>query len=98
MAEIIQEIFVDPPIAIARLGGSSAPQDAYHWVKPVNPRSDGNTVIAPWWTLEVLADGTVEPHMPTKVRLRDDDQIRPVPLRLQPAPHARLPCPEDSPA
>jgi hypothetical protein len=78
MAQTIQEIFVDPPIAIARLGGSSAPQDAYRWVEPINPRSDGNTVIAPWWTFEILGDGTVDPRMPATVRLRDGDLIRPV--------------------
>jgi hypothetical protein len=78
MTRTIQAIYIDPPIAIARLGGSNTPQDAYRWVEADNPRSDGNTVIAPWWTLEVLADGTIEPHMPTKVRLRDDDLIRPV--------------------
>jgi hypothetical protein len=78
MARTIRAIFVDPPIAIARLGGSSAPQDAYRWVEAINPRSDGNTVIAPWWTLEVLSDGTVDPRMPTEVRLRDGDLIRPV--------------------
>ena len=78
MARVIQAIFIDPSIAIARLGGSSAPQDAYRWVEAVNPRSDGNTVIAPWWTLEVLSDGTVDPRMPVSVRLRDGDQIRPV--------------------
>jgi len=78
MAHVIQAIFIDPSIAIARLGGSSAPQDAYRWVEAVNPRSDGNTVIAPWWTLEVLSDGTVDPRMPVSVRLRDGDQIRPV--------------------
>src|ERR1700733_4071676 len=78
MSRTIQKIFIDPPIAIARLGGSNSPQDAYRWVEAVNPRSDGNTVIAPWWTLEVLSDGTVEPHMPTNLRLRDGDLIRPV--------------------
>lgn len=78
MAQIIQEIFVDPPIAIARLGGSNAPQDAYRWVEALNPRSDGNTVIAPWWTLDVLGDGTIEPRMPTNVVLRDGELIRPV--------------------
>jgi hypothetical protein len=78
MAKTIQAIFVDPPIAIARLGGSSAPQDAYQWVEAINPRSDGNTVIAPWWTLDVLSDGTVDPRMPAEVRLRDGDLIRPV--------------------
>jgi hypothetical protein len=78
MARTIQAIFVDPPITIARLGGSSAPQDAYRWVEAINPRSDGNTVIAPWWTFEVLSDGTVDPRMPTELRLRDGDLIRPV--------------------
>ena len=78
MAPTIQALFVDPPIAIARLGGSAAPQDAYCWAEPDNPRSDGNTVIVPWWTLEVLSDATVDPRMPTTIRLRDGDLIRPV--------------------
>ena len=78
MARTILAIFVNPPIAIARLGGSNVPQDAYRWVKADNPRSDSNTVVDPWWTLEVLGDGSVEPYMPTSVRLRDGELIRPV--------------------
>lgn len=78
MARTIQAIFIDPPIAVARLGGSNAPQDAFRWVEAVNPRSDGNTVIAPWWTLDILGDATVEPRMPTSIRLRDGELIRPV--------------------
>ena len=78
MARTIHAIFIDPPIAVARLGGSTAPQDAYRWVESVNPRSDGNTVIDPWWTLDVLGDGSVEPRLPTSVRLRDGGLIRPV--------------------
>src|SRR5262249_7838419 len=78
MARTIQALFIDPPIAIARLGGSSAPQDAYCWADPINPRSDGNTVIVPWWTLEVLSDATVAPRRPTTIRPRDGDLIRPV--------------------
>jgi len=78
MAPTIRAIFLDPPIAVARLGGSSAPQDAYCWADPTNPRSDGNTVIAPWWTLAVLSDATVDPNMPAAIRLRDGDLIRPV--------------------
>jgi len=75
---VIHGIFVDPPIAIARLGGSSVPQDAYRWAEADNPRSEGNTVIAPWWTLDVTPGGSVEPRMPSNVRLRDGDLIRPV--------------------
>ena len=78
MARVIQALFIDPPIAIARLGGSSAPQDAYCWADAANPRSDGNTVIQPWWTFEVLSDATVDPSMPAAIRLRDGDLIRPV--------------------
>jgi hypothetical protein len=78
MAEIIQGIFVDPPIAIARLGGSSTPQAAYTWVASPNPRSPGETTIAPAWSLSVEADGSVEPFMPTDLRFRANDLIRPV--------------------
>ena len=78
MARTIMAIFVDPPIAVARLGGSNVPQDAYRWVEANNPRSDSNTVVDPWWTLEVLGDGSVEPYMPKEVRLRDGELIRPV--------------------
>jgi hypothetical protein len=78
VAQIIQAIFVDPPIAIARLGGSNAPQDAYRWTQPVDPRTDGNTVIDPWWTLDVLSDASVEPRTPTDIHLRDGELIRPV--------------------
>jgi len=31
MAETIQKLFINPPIAIARLGGSTTPQKAYRW-------------------------------------------------------------------
>lgn len=78
MAEQILSLFCNPPIAVARLGGSATPLDAYHWKQPDNPRTDGETVIAPAWSLEVLADGSVQPHLPSDIRFRDGDQIRPV--------------------
>ena len=49
MADVIQSIYVNPPIAIARLGGSSIPQDAYVWVQSPNPRTQATTTIAPAW-------------------------------------------------
>ena len=78
MASTIQKIFVIPPIAVARLGGSSTPQDAYQWVESPNPRSKGETTIAPDWSLVVQSDGTVEPVMPEALSLRDGMLIRPV--------------------
>ncbi len=74
----IHSIFIDPPIAIARLGGSPIPQDAYGWAEPDNPRTEGNTVIVPAWSLNILPDASVEPVMPTEIKLRDGALIRPV--------------------
>ncbi len=78
MAELIQDIFVNPPIAIARLGGSSAPQEAYQWIQNPRPRANAETVIAPTWSLRILPDSSVEPYLPTEVNLRDGELIRPV--------------------
>jgi hypothetical protein len=78
MAEAIQAIFFDPPIAIARLGGSSVPQDAFVWVESPDPRADGETAVLPAVSLKVLPDGSVEPTMPTEISFRDGSLIRPV--------------------
>lgn len=78
MPDVIQEVFLDPPLALARLGGSTVPQDAYKWVQATDPRSSGQTVIEPDWSLTVEADGTVTPIKPEVVRLRDGALIRPV--------------------
>jgi hypothetical protein len=78
MAETIQQIFCDPPISIARLGGSSTPLDAYVWNEPANPRADGDTVVVPAWSLRVNVDGSFQPVMPDSIIFRDGDAIRPV--------------------
>jgi hypothetical protein len=78
MAKVIQSIFIDPPIAIARVGGSTVPQDAFVWVQSPDPRADGETSIAPTWSLNVLSDGSIEPVLPTEIRFRDGPLIRPV--------------------
>lgn len=78
MADIIQQLFINPPIAVARLGGGSTPQDAYRWAEPPNPRSSGETVVMPDWSLTVEADGSVTPRMPGALRFRDGALIRPV--------------------
>jgi hypothetical protein len=78
MAEIIQAIFCEPPIVIARLGGSSTPAVAYSWIASPYPRNEGDTVIEPAWSLDVMPDGSVRPFVPDEIRFRDGDQIRPV--------------------
>jgi hypothetical protein len=78
MADVIQAIFVTPGLAFSRLGGSSTPQCAYDWVDTQAPRADGETTIAPTWTLAVQPDGSLQPFMPDSVAFRDGDLIRPV--------------------
>jgi hypothetical protein len=78
MADVIQSIYLNPPIAIARLGGSSIPQDAYVWVQSPNPRTQATTTIAPAWSLRVDTQGRVTPTLPDTLKFRDGRLIRPV--------------------
>ncbi|MFZ6712266.1 hypothetical protein [Undibacterium sp. TC9W] len=78
MSAIIQAIFINPPMAIARLGGSSTPQEAFQWIQNPAPRANAETVIAPDWSLRILPDSSAEPYMPTEISLRDGELIRPV--------------------
>lgn len=78
MAKTIRSIFINPPIAVARLGGSNTPQDAYIWAQSPDPRQDGETTIIPTWSLTVQPDATVEPKLPTELTFRDNTLIRPV--------------------
>src|SRR5262245_29299534 len=79
MAEEILSIFISPPIAFARLGRSSVPQDAYGWVRSSDPRSDGETTIEPSWSLRVSLDGSIEAFKPTEISFVDNSgNVRPV--------------------
>jgi hypothetical protein len=78
MAEIIQAIFCDPSIVIARLGGSTTPVAAYSWEESPDPRGEGDTVIVADWSLGVLPDGSLRPFKSDTLVLRDGNLIRPV--------------------
>jgi hypothetical protein len=74
MAAQIQAIFIDPPIAVARLGGSSTPMDSFRWVDSSDPHLQ--TVIAPDWSLDVDVDGVATPRLPDSLIFRDSNLIR----------------------
>jgi hypothetical protein len=78
MSVSIQALFITPAMAIARLGGSTTPLHAYDWIDTRRVRLDGETEIAPSWTLAVKPDGSVEPFLPMSIAFRDGDLIRPV--------------------
>ena len=76
MASRLQAIFIDPPIAVARLGGSDIPMDSFRWTDARDPRLQ--TVVFPDWSLDVDQDGFVTPRMPESLTFRDGGLIRPV--------------------
>ena len=78
MAVAIRSVFFTPPVAVARLGGSDAPLDAYVWREDPSLHGGGLTALAPAVSLRVEDDGTVTPHRPTELVFRDGDQLRPV--------------------
>ena len=75
---VIQSIFFQPPLAIARIGGSPAPLDAFVWDSDKSIHGANRTVIRPAVTLKVLADGTLRPYLPNVIQFRDGDALRPV--------------------
>src|ERR1700730_7765995 len=76
MAVRLQAIFINPPIAVARLGGSNVPMDSFRWIDSPNPHLQ--TVIFPDWSLDVNAEGFVSPRMPESLTFRDGGLMRAV--------------------
>ncbi len=75
---IVHNVFFKPPLAIARLGGSSTPLDAFTWDSDKSIHGANRTVIRPNVTLKVLADGSLRPYLPNVIQFRDGDLLRPV--------------------
>jgi hypothetical protein len=78
MANRLRTVFFTPSIAIARLGGSTTPLDAFRWSAADDPHLETDTAIVPAWSLDVQADGSVVPRMPKDLAFRDGALIRPV--------------------
>lgn len=76
-ADTIRRIFFNPSVAIARLGGSATPLDAFEW-GPGDPHTVAETRILPRWTLDVRPDGSVSPRLPRRLTLRDGALLRPL--------------------
>jgi len=72
------DIFILPPIAIARLGGSERPLENYEWRTDPTLHGASQTVIEPQTTLDVAEDGSVSPYHPGVIRFRDGKDLRPV--------------------
>ena len=77
--DALLEIFFLPPMAVARVGGSDTPVEAYEWADARSAHGGTQTVVRPALTFEVLADGSIRPYLPDAIHFRDDQgRIRPV--------------------
>ncbi len=76
--ETITSIFILPPLAIGRLGGGDTPLESFSWAVDPSFHGGSRTVIVPEVTLEVQDDGTLRTYVPTTIRFRDGERLRPV--------------------
>jgi len=76
--ERILELFFLPPLAIGRLGGGDTPLESFRWAADMDAHDVHRTTIEPAVTLTVGADGTPLPYLPSAIRFRDGDTLRPV--------------------
>lgn len=72
------ELYFLPPMAMARLGNSDTPLEAFAWEEDSRVHSACRTVIRPRVSFRVRSDGSIEPYLPREIRFKDGDQIRPV--------------------
>ena len=78
MTQRIVSLLILPPLAVARLGASDTPLEAFEWREDPTIHGDGRTVIAPAVTLSVQRDGSIFPYVPGHLRFKDGGLYRPV--------------------
>jgi hypothetical protein len=71
-------IYFQPPLAIARLGGSDKPLDNFVWDSDKSIHGGNRTVIRPQTSLRVIEDGSLRPYLPNVIQFRDGNLLRPV--------------------
>ncbi|WP_321473686.1 hypothetical protein [uncultured Paludibaculum sp.] len=75
---VLTAIRFRPAVAIARIGDSPSPLEAFTWGEDPRIFGAGKTVIVPRASFEVLPDGSLEPYMPGSIRFKDGRAVRPV--------------------
>lgn len=72
------ELYFLPPMAMARLGNSDIPLEAFAWEEDSRIHSACRTIIRPRISFRVRSDGSLEPYLPREIRFKDGNKIRPV--------------------
>lgn len=91
----VLDVFLLPPLAIGRVGGSDQPLDAFDWVRDPSPHADHRTTIRPAVSLRIAEDGRAVPHLPATVRFRDAGRLRPVAPFFELWARVERPAPDD---
>ena len=75
----IRKIWLTPPFAIARVGRSSTPCQAFAWGEnDLTPRGTGKTTIFPTETLKMNFEGEITSEFPKEIIFKDSEGYRPV--------------------
>lgn len=74
----IDKIYFSPAIAVARLGASPVPMEAFTWAEDPSSFGAGRTVVVPQVSFHVLPDGSIDPYLPGDLQFKDAGMIRPV--------------------
>jgi hypothetical protein len=76
---MLKRIWLTPPLAFGRVGGSAIPSDAFMWGRDdLRPGGTGQTTLQLIETFNLDADGVPTPHHPDRIVFRDELGIRPV--------------------
>ncbi|OLZ56764.1 hypothetical protein AVW11_29685 [Streptomyces amritsarensis] len=76
---MIERLWIQPPLAFARLGPSPVPCDNHRYgPSDLTPRGTGRTTVLPDATLDLAEDGTLTERMPERVQFKDEAGWRPV--------------------
>src|SRR5262249_45709466 len=76
---MLKRIWLAPPLAFARVGGSPTPSCAFTWsADDLTPEGTGQTTLRIAETIDLDADGIPTRADPDRIVFRDADGIRPV--------------------
>ena len=74
----VLEIYIRPPLAIARVGPGSSPMPNFRWVTDRSIHGGHRTSVQPDVTLVVEPDGSLTAELPDRIQFSEVGKLRPV--------------------
>ena len=74
----VNEIYFQPPLAIARVGPGRSPMPNFRWVIDRTIHGGHRTAVQPDVTLSVKPNGALTAELPDHIEFREDGKLRPV--------------------